>query len=250
MPKAEVTIESLMKVKITLQQFKADIASIPQSILRHEDAVQSECEQKIRNLQNQIDELRSIIRKQESDLGGLNSNLIDNQNRIKGCQNENVGYESEIAYVQHRISILKNQKASLDSQLAFAQTYEEQNVIQGRQADIMGQIQNQESSLSAIYRKIDANRNKIENLEGQKKALQQKIEALKAELKKNINEEYRKQNKLDRMNVAFSGLKNDMANLTTEVRRFADNAVLDTDTGIAGVNQCILYIDEYMSTNL
>ena len=250
MPDVNVSRDALGKVKNTLTQFKTDVSHVPISMSRHIETTEDECEYTIDNLKHQISELVYAIKEAESKLEDLHNRYAYNQKKIKDDEAQIQYLKNQIAGIEARIQSLNNQLDSLYSQLSSAETDEEKNSIQNEISRVNSEIQKQKSYSYDVEDKIKINEREIDDLEKQNRSIQGEISSIEAELQKLKREKVRKENILDRMNVAFSNLKNELATLKNTMNNFVNSALNATENNIAGIDQCIQHIEEYMATDL
>lgn len=250
MPDINVSRDALRKVKSTLTQFKTDVSHIPVSMSRHIETTEDECGHTTNNLKNQISELAYKIKEAETKLEDLRNRYAYNQKIIKDDEAQIQNLKNQISGIEARIQSLNNQLNSLFSQLSSVETDEEKNSIQNEISRVNSEMQKQKKYLYDVEDKIKINEKEIDDLEKQNRSIQGEISTIEAELQKLKREKVRKENILDRMNVAFLNLKNELATLKNTMNIFANNALIATDNNIAGIDQCIQQIEEYMATDL
>lgn len=212
MPNVNVTRDSMEKVKRILQQFKTDMEHIPHSVMQSAAAALSECERQINDLKNRIMESEQEISRLEAGLGSLRSSEAANQAKINEYESQNRSYNS-------KLQMIKAEKEYM-------------------------------SYISELDEKVRKNEGMIKELEMQNYKIGNETSSLENELQEKRNEAQRKRNKLESMQSAFYNIQSETENLNSMIRAFSGHALNDAASGIAGVNQCIQFIDEYMSTNL
>lgn len=250
MPDVNVSRDALGKVKSTLGQFKTDVSHIPGSMSKHIEMTENECEQTISNLKNQIAELAYKIKEIETKLDDLRNMYAYNQKKIKDDEAQIHTLKNEIASIEAQIKSLQNRLDSLYGQLSSAETDEERQQIQEEISNMQGQLQRQKSYLYDIEDKIRINEREIDDLEKQNRSIQSEISSSEIELQKQKKEKSRKEGILERMNVAYSNLKNELNTLKNTMNNFVNSALNATENNLAGVDQCIQHIEEYMATDL
>lgn len=250
MPDVNVSRDALGKVKSTLGQFKTDVSHIPASMSKHIEMTENECEQTIHNLKNQIAELAYKIKENETKLDDLCNRYAYNQRKIKEDEIQVHNLKNEIASIEARIKSLQSRLDYLYGQLSSAETDEEKQQIQEEISSVQAQLQQQKRYLYDVEEKIEINEREIDDLEKQNRSIQGEISSLEIELQKQKKEKARKESILERLNVAYSNLKNELNTLKNTMNNFVNSALNATENNLAGVDQCIQHIEEYMATDL
>lgn len=243
-----VSRDGLVKVKEILCQFKTDVEYIPNLIVQHAEEIQVDCQRKIIELKKQIVDLERCIKENEIKLELLQSKIDSNLKKVNENKDQIVKLEEEKGGIEARIELLNNQLSGLNGH--FPNTEKEKRTMQNQILNNEQQIQNQRYCLLDIEKMIGIIENKIRDLEKENRIIQNDLNSTGTELQNQKKERNRKENVLERMKIAFNNIKGEISNLVSLIRSFTNNALSTANNNMAGVDQCIQHIDDYIATDL
>lgn len=244
-----VSREGLTGVRTSLNQFKTEIGDVPFSMARQADMVQSECENVIRGVEAQISQLKGQISNKNEELRQLQENLINARNQsedtekamyktelcLAGIGNERNKCEKELSHLRARLSCGDENEQSQCRQ-AIGAAEAQLAVLTDHECQAAAELRAQKERIREL-------RSEIGRSEGAIRAAESELMFLKEKL-------FRKEDKQKRLNMAYNNLISELNILSDSVRRFSQFALTQTQQDIAGVDQCIRYIDGYLATNL
>lgn len=244
-----VSREALTGIRRTLNQFKIEIADVPFSMETGARQMQSECESAILQVKDEVSQLQQQISSKRAALKTLQDHLAiargqltdteaarkDTERSLAGIERERIACERELSHLRATLSYGDENEQGQCRQAVFA-AESRLAVLKEHECGAAMELQN----LERMIQKLNAD---IKEAEADIKRTESEIRALETAL-------FRKEGKLSRLNTAYSSLQSELSAFTSSVRRFSQRALEQTLDGIAGVDQCIQYIDDYLATNL
>lgn len=246
---ANVSRAALTGVRMSLNQFKTEIADVPFSMQRNVDMLQSECENTIREVKFQIDRLEQEISGKNAELRQLQGDLSDTRSRLEDTECAIQKTEQALAEIERETDSCARELSHLRATLSYGDENEQNQCQQAvsmaeeRLSELKDhgyQAAEEYRNLEGMIRKLNDDIRRIEDAIGQTES---EIQSLETELS-------RKRSKWDRLDMAYLNLRSELNAFTNSVRRFSERALTQTQQNIAGVDQCIQYIDDYLATNL
>lgn len=250
MPNVVVSRDGMLKVRGALRDFKKDIEHLPDLIITHSEETQMECRKKLEALSDSIVELEGIIKKNEYQLFSLMEKLAKNIDRVKIDKNQVFAMKKELEKVLSKIDELNQQLSRLRSQLANAETDEQRQAIQEHISRVNKQINDCVCQKSDLEKTIEELQNEILELENENKVIQSEISDIEEELHKLKKEKSRREAILERMRIAFNNVIEETMNLINSTNGFTNQALLSADSNLAGIEQCLQYVEQYMLQNI
>lgn len=244
-----VSREALTGVRMSLNQFKTEIADVPFSMERHAAMLKSECERDIRMVESQISELNQQISAKREELHQLEMELASARKHLSDTEAAQAKTEQALAGINMEIQSCISKLSQLHSTFnsgagnEYNQYQQEVLAVESRLTML------KEHEWDAEMERQEQERT-IQELNNDIKSLQVTIDITTSEILNLDRDLYRIEGKRDRLKMAYSNLQSELNNFTNSVRRFSQNALEQTQQDIAGVDQCIQYIDDYLATNL
>lgn len=270
-----VSRNALESVRATLNQFKIEVADVPFSISGDVSALQAEGDDALRRLQTEIGNLKQQVFQKKGDITRLQDQyarawreLKETEAALKQAEQSLAGIENELARCESELSHLRAEAQNAAAQSAAAQNAAAQNAddsgaaaasaaAQSAEASIRMEINTLEKHLAELkgYAREAAQecrsyRAAIRDLKCDLSRLDSDIKQAQAELLDLERTLSRKRDKLQRLRYAYDELRAASDQLAFSARSFADRALTQTAQDLAGVDQCIRYIEEYLLTNL
>ena len=226
MAEIDVTVEALKGIRTALLRFQRDTELFPINVKKHIDALKTECEFTIREVQKLLCELRDKEEQLQDQIDMLEMEL-------NNCLNE-------LDSIDMEISALEQQIASL--QIASA--------AESNNGDINGQARSLSTELSSCESKKASLENdrsqcimRIDELQNELKEAQRQLQEIQDKIAKT-------EDKLVRLQSAYSVIVMETDNLCTVIGKFHRNALDTTEGNVSGLNHGINLVEQYMRTNL
>lgn len=246
---ANVSRAALTGVRMSLNQFKTEIADVPFSMQRNIDMLQSECENIIREVKFQIDRLEQEISGKNAEMRQLQGELSETRIRLRDTECAKQKTEQALAEIERETDSCERELLHLRATLSYGDENEQNQCQQAvymaekRLSELKDhgyQAAKEYRDLKNMICELQDDIGRIENAIGKTES---EIQFLDAELS-------RKRSKWNRLDMAYSNLRSELDAFANSVRRFSEHALTQTQQDIAGVDQCIQYIDDYLATNL
>lgn len=241
MAQVEVTREALQRTKVSLQNFQMNMEEIPTKMVAHIHQVYGKCEEIIGALQKEIDALTTEIEQLKAYIAGLQEEL----NRVL----------RELGERQERVVELERKKEEIYSKIFRLEqrikALQAGNDVEGRNDYEIAMLEREcrqlYGELTECKEKINDERYQIEILKGRRDSLKQEISRCENTLRELEKERRRKQDKMCRLKASYGCVQNTCNQLKVMVESFQYKTLDSTSGNIAGIDQCISVLDEYMS---
>lgn len=247
---ADVSVDTLQKVKSALSTFQSDIAGISLRANNQSQNCLSACHQKVDETQTKIKELESAIIKLNNKRKTLDEHIGSAISQIQQLENAIPQKERRLRNVEVEINSLQQQLSALQAQLADTEDDDTRHQIQA-QINMVTQQRN------ALFREQSELEGQIQNAEKQKVSLYQKVSEMKSEKARCEQElsiaqkrENKYQQKFDRLKTMLGTVNSNLDVYINETRKFESSSASSAGQNIKAVDKCIEYIEEYLSTAL
>lgn len=250
MSDVEVSRDALGKVKSTLVRFRTDVSPIPAAMSRHIEMTEDACERAISRRKAQIEELACQIRNLESQLVRLHEEYAENERQIAEHERQIQELRFQQAAIESEQSALRQEYASLSGQAQAATEPETRDAIHAEMSSVMNQIEVKGWELENVSGDIIFHETQQRDLEEQNRIKQNEMLYTEAEIERQKKEQARQEAILEKMKASYGHLKDELSALRYTMDRFVGSALSTAEHHLAGVDQCIQHIEEYMATNL
>ena len=250
MPKAQVDRDALMKSKKALKDFKTDVETIPDAIVKSVQEVDEECVQQIKELEDKISEVEDSIKKSVAKKNSLEDQFSENKNIIENNESKIHHLRVELESINDKIRRLHAQRSQMQSEMSRNDS-EGGHRNNSVSTDIIDRkIQDEERRSREVEREIISLQDENNRLDTVNKRLQSEIRDLEDKIYKLRREKARLDDIFERMKASYKSLKYKLEELSNSTKSFSYDSITQMGNNIAGVDECIQRIDEYISTNI
>lgn len=249
MAEVHVSREALTGIRAALNQFKTEMEGIPFSMRSHADALRSECESAVREQGRRVNLLKQQVLEKKAELRQLQNELDSARYQLERTGQEAKKTEQSLAGIEREIKMCSGELSALRAGLPSNDVNE--------QARRMQDVSAAESRLSTLKghgaeaaEELRAQQEMIQKLSADIAGTQAALGRTESALRSLEAELSKQEDKQRRMNMAYQSLQSELNAFTDSVSRFSQNALAQTQQNMAGVDQCIQYIDDYLATNL
>lgn len=244
----DVTTDALKNVKDALTTFKTDIEGMAGHASNRSAVISSDCKAS-------IDKNNEAIEQTEAIISDLSAKISDLEIAIKNTHEEIDNINERIPQIQNNISSLESQIASIDSEISYL--YSQKS---GSDDDSQDYIEDQIYSLKRMMDncrdEVNDQKTELRNLNDSRINLEENLKQFKSQ-KSNYETELNVQknrcsklkDKAERMKFAFNRVESELSSYVAASKKFENVSAGMAHTGTNAVNQCLKYIEEYLSTS-
>ena len=213
---------------------------IPIKMIGNIQKVYMECNEIISELQREIDALTVALEQLQTRINGL-------KNELNWVLDEIKRREQNIACLERERQGYYNQIAGLQAELHALYASNENGNNSSAIAAVEGQIQQLYAAIKKCNEKISSEYYEIKILDAKRVSLEREIYRCEMELMELEAEKRRKLDKMYRLKSAYARVRQEFEQLQAVVKAFQYRTLESTSGNIAGIDQCIAAIEEYMS---
>ena len=114
-----VSREALTGVRMSLNQFKTEIADVPFSMERHAAMLESECERDIRMVESQISELNQQISAKREELHQLEMELASARKHLSDTEAAQAKTEQALAGIERELENCRCESSHQHARLSY-----------------------------------------------------------------------------------------------------------------------------------
>ncbi|MBD5105088.1 MAG: hypothetical protein HDT47_09560 [Ruminococcaceae bacterium] len=213
MSEVNVSLTALADVYSALKKFLNNIEAFPKNVSADINSLNVACENEIRNVE-------SKLRNLEQEKNNLDMSLTSSERSINICESRINSTRSEISSLESKLSSISRNDPT----------------EQEEAKEISSLISSLESELLSHQRELDF--------------YWSEYHGIMRDLKKVTDKLFWTQDKIRRMNSAFSDVVGVSSSLRSEINKFCFHTSEESGTNASSVALCIDCLEEYMNTDL
>ena len=237
-----VSEEALIMVKKALNRFKVDMSGSAAKICRMVD-------ERLASADSSMIGIRKEVELAEKTVYKLEEKRIWLRDKVNDLEKERVFLEDEIAQLQYRIDQIKEQISALESQIASCSGQDDEAAA-ARISQLQSEIASLRAEMEALESQLYAKRERLKGVYAEIEEFTAKMNICEAEWKEAQAQLNRLKRKENNMTEAYGQMKRDLEEYVMAAKRF-ENAAVDMVHGNRNaLDQCIYYVERYLSQNL
>ena len=237
-----VSEEALIMVKGALNRFKVDMSGSAAKIWRM-------AEERLSSADSSMYKIHQEVEIAEATVNQLEKELVWLMDKIHDLENERALLEHEIEELQYRIDQIKAQISALESQIASCSGQNDEKAA-ARISELRSQISSLRAELEALDSQLLAKKERLKGVHAEIEEFTVRKNICEKELEVQRVELARLKNKENCMKEAYGQMKRDLEDYVMAAKQFESAAVDMVHGNRNALDQCIYYVEQYLSQNL